>query len=121
MNYQYRNGTTATEAFLNLYEDGGWRRFYDGFAVALVHAPMSRFGDTASSAGTLALLESNPFMKNIPGPVKMMIASVGAGAFRMILTPIDTAKTTLQTMGKGGITSLRNRVGVLEVEFGLND
>ena len=86
-------------------------RFYHGFIAALIHGPMSRFGDTASSSGTLFLLESNSFVKSrIPSPVKMMVASVGAAGFRMILTPIDTVKMTLQTLGKGGMATLTSRV-----------
>ena len=113
MNYQYRHGTTAVESVLNLYEDGGMLRFYHGFIAALIHGPISRFGDTASSSGTLFLLESNSFMKSrVPTPVKMMVASVGAAGFRMVLTPIDTVKTTLQTLGKGGIGTLTSRVSL---------
>jgi hypothetical protein len=113
MNYQYRHGSTAVEAVLKLYEDGGVMRFYSGFIAALIHGPMSRFGDTASSAGTLYLLESNSFMKSrVPTPVKMMVGSVGAAGYRMILTPIDTVKTTLQTLGKGGILTLTTRVSL---------
>ncbi len=54
-----------------------------------MQAPISRFGDTASSAGTLILLESNPFTKKMLEPAKMMFASIGVVLFRLILTPID--------------------------------
>ncbi len=33
-------------------------RFYRGVGPALIQGPMSRFGDTAANAGTLALLDS---------------------------------------------------------------
>jgi hypothetical protein len=33
-----------------------------------------------------------------------------AACFRMILTPIDTLKTTLQVQGAGGSTLLRQRI-----------
>jgi hypothetical protein len=33
-----------------------------------------------------------------------------AAAFRMILTPIDTLKTTLQTQGRNGTSILRRRI-----------
>lgn len=62
-----------------------------------------RFGDMVSSSGTLFLLESNSFMKSrVPTPVKMMVASVGAAEFRIVLTPTETVKMTLPTLGKGG-------------------
>ena len=35
MNYQYRYGTTTTQALRKLYAEGGVRRFYRGIAPAL--------------------------------------------------------------------------------------
>ncbi|KAH9475325.1 hypothetical protein JR316_0012436 [Psilocybe cubensis] len=110
MNYQYRYGTTTTQAIHTLYADGGWSRYYQGLTAALVQGPVSRFGDTAANAGILALLNSNPYMKTLPELFKSVFASLAAAAFRMILTPIDTIKTTLQTQGKPGITILKVRV-----------
>jgi len=110
MNYQYRYGTTTTEAIKTLYADGGYPRYYQGLSAALVQGPVARFGDTAANAGILALLESNPFMKKLPSPIKTVFVSLCAAGFRTILTPIDTLKTTLQTEGKPGLKLLRNRV-----------
>ena len=110
MNYQYRYGTTTTQAIKTLYMDGGWTRYYQGLTAALFQGPISRFGDTAANVGILALLESNSYMKNLPSLVKTVFASVAAASFRMILTPIDTVKTTLQTQGKEGMKILRERV-----------
>jgi hypothetical protein len=50
-------------------------------------------------------------MRNLPTPVKTAFTSLTAAGFRMILTPIDTVKTTLQAQGKSGLRILRNRVG----------
>lgn len=36
MNYQYRFGTSFTSATQTLYNDGGFRRYYQGIAAALV-------------------------------------------------------------------------------------
>ena len=113
MNYQYRYGSTLKQAARTLYDDGGWTRYYQGLTAALVHGPVSRFGDTAANAGILALLESNSYMKQLPSLIKTPFASAAAAAFRMILTPIDTVKTTLQTQGRPGIEILKNRVCVL--------
>ncbi|KAG2071196.1 mitochondrial carrier [Suillus decipiens] len=110
MNYQYRYGTTTTQATKILYADGGWTRYYQGLVAALVQGPVSRFGDTAANAGILALLQSNSYMKTLPTPVKTVFASVAAACFRMILTPVDTIKTTMQTQGKEGLALLRARV-----------
>jgi len=110
MNYQYRYGTTTTEAIKTLYADGGYPRYYQGLSAALVQGPVARFGDTAANAGILALLESNPFMRKLPSPIRTIFVSLCAAGFRTILTPIDTLKTTLQTEGKPGLKLLRNRV-----------
>ena len=110
MNYQYRYGTTTTQATRILYNDGGWTRYYQGLSAALVQGPVSRFGDTAANAGILALLQSNSYMKRMPSFFKTIFASLAAAAFRMILTPIDTLKTTLQTQGRPGVAILKARV-----------
>ncbi len=110
MNYQYRYGTTLTQAVQTLYNDGGWTRYYQGLTAALIQGPVSRFGDTAANAGILALLESNSYMKELPSLFKTAFASLAAAAFRTILTPIDTVKTTLQTQGRSGIKILKTRV-----------
>ncbi|KZP25769.1 mitochondrial carrier [Athelia psychrophila] len=112
MNYQYRYGTTTVTAAKTLYADGGFGRYYAGLLAALFQGPISRFGDTAANAGILALLESNSIMKQLPKAIQTIFASAAAAAFRMILTPIDTVKTTLQTQGKPGWKILRTRIRV---------
>lgn len=106
INYQYRYGTTTTQAFKTLWKDGGIPRFYRGVLPALMQGPLSRFGDTASNAGTLVLLDSFDQTKDLPVGVKSIVASTNAALFRIFLMPIDTVKTTMQVEGKGGITKL---------------
>lgn len=113
MNYQYRYGTTTTQAIETLYHDGGWRRYYQGLSAALIQGPVARFGDTAANAGMLALFQSNPYLRNMPSLIKTIFASLAAAAFRIILTPIDTIKTTMQTQGARGLEILRTRVWLL--------
>ncbi|ROW11297.1 hypothetical protein VMCG_00865 [Cytospora schulzeri] len=110
MNYQYRHGTSLTTAAKTLYAEGGIRRFYQGTGWALIQGPVSRFGDTAANAGILALLQSNGYLSKLPSPIKTIFASLCAAAFRMILTPIDTFKTTMQAQGPRGTALLRKRV-----------
>ncbi|CCL98875.1 uncharacterized protein FIBRA_00882 [Fibroporia radiculosa] len=112
MNYQYRYGTTTTQAIKTLYADGGWTRYYQGLSAALIQGPVSRFGDTAANVGILALLQSNSFMKRLPALAKTVFASVAAACFRMILTPVDTVKTTMQTDGRAGLQILRTRIKI---------
>ncbi|TVY83878.1 hypothetical protein LSUE1_G001800 [Lachnellula suecica] len=110
MNYQYRFGTSFKTATKTLYQHGGLGRYYQGMGAALFQGPISRFGDTAANAGILALLQSNSYLKRLPTPIQTIFASLCAAAFRMILTPIDTLKTTLQVQGAGGTTILRQRI-----------
>jgi len=49
-------------------------------------------------------------MKNLPTLIQTVFASLAAAAFRMILPPVDTVKTTLQTQGSSGMTILRARI-----------
>lgn len=110
MNYQYRHGSSFTAATRTLYQDGGVVRYYQGMSAALVQGPVARFGDTAANAGILALLSSNSYLARLPSPIKTIFASACAAAFRMLLTPIDTLKTTLQSQGSRGTAILRERI-----------
>ncbi|KAH6621821.1 mitochondrial carrier domain-containing protein [Boeremia exigua] len=110
MNYQYRHGTSLSVATRTLYADGGYGRYYAGMGAALFQGPIARFGDTAANAGILALLQSNGYLAGLPSPVKTVFASLCAAGFRMVLTPIDTLKTTLQAEGPRGTALLRQRI-----------
>lgn len=110
INYQYRYGTSTTEAFKALYKDGGIPRFYRGLIPALIQGPMSRFGDTAANTGTLAALEAFEFTANLPVVLKTVAASVAAALFRIVLMPVDTFKTTMQVEGKDGVKKLFAKV-----------
>ncbi|EJD38338.1 mitochondrial carrier [Auricularia subglabra TFB-10046 SS5] len=112
MNFQYRYGTTLREASATLYADGGFPRYYAGLGAALFQGPIARFGDTAANAGILALIRFHPVLSKLHVLIQTIFASLAAAAFRMILTPIDTLKTTLQTQGQQGWTLLRNRIKV---------
>ncbi|KAF2131269.1 mitochondrial carrier [Dothidotthia symphoricarpi CBS 119687] len=110
MNYQYRHGTSLSVATKTLHQDGGLGRYYQGMGAALVQGPVARFGDTAANAGILALLQSNGYLKQLPSPIQTVFASCCAAAFRMLLMPIDTLKTTLQAQGPRGTALLRQRI-----------
>ncbi|KJR88189.1 mitochondrial carrier protein [Sporothrix schenckii 1099-18] len=110
MNYQYRFGHSFSEATAILYRERGVSRYYDGLGAALVQGPISRFGDTAANAGILALLHSNSYLKDLPSLIQTVFVSLCAAAFRIVLTPIDTVKTTLQAQGPRGTALLRQRI-----------
>lgn len=111
MNYQYRYGTTTGEALRKLYAEGGVRRFYRGVGPALFQGPLSRFGDTAANAGTLALLDEYETTRKLPVAAKTFCASLAAGGWRIFLMPIDCVKTTLQVEGANGMSVLRTKIG----------
>lgn len=119
VNFQYRYGMTTLEALKHLYAEGsangggtfgGIRRFYRGLGPALFQGPLSRFGDTASNAGMLALWDSFEETKNLPAAVKTVAASAAAAGFRVFLMPIDACKTILQVEGADGLTKLRAKI-----------
>eukprot|EP01062_Namystynia_karyoxenos_P020233 TRINITY_DN1766_c3_g1_i1.p1 TRINITY_DN1766_c3_g1~~TRINITY_DN1766_c3_g1_i1.p1 ORF type:complete len:423 (+),score=143.80 TRINITY_DN1766_c3_g1_i1:81-1271(+) len=110
MNYQYRYGLSTAEAARRLYEQGGVARFYQGIQWALLQAPLSRFGDTAANSGALALLDSLEATSQLPTAVKTFGASLAAGAWRIVLSPVDAAKTSLQVDGAAGMAKLRAKV-----------
>jgi hypothetical protein len=108
MNYQYRYGTTTREAIRHLYAEGGIPRFYKGVLPALIQGPMSRFGDTASNTGMLALMNSHPSLIGLPIGVKTMAASSCAASFRIFLMPVDAIKTGMQV--EGSLGPLMNKI-----------
>jgi len=110
VNFQYRYGMSTGEALRHLYKEGGIRRFYRGVGPALFQGPLSRFGDTASNAGMLALLDSFDETRNLPTAVKSVASSASAASFRIFLMPIDAAKTILQVEGADGLTKLAAKV-----------
>ena len=99
VNYQYRYGTSTSQAFKSLYSQGGIPRFYKGVLPALVQGPMSRFGDTAANTGVMTLMDNNDATKNLPVGLKTVFASLSAASFRIFLMPLDTCKTTMQVEG----------------------
>ena len=106
MNYQYRYGTTTTQALKKLYSDGKILRFYKGYTPALMIGPLSRFGDTMTNTYALNSLEKS----NLPTSVKTMFGSGLAASWRALLMPIDALKTTMQVEGKGGLNLLSNKI-----------
>ena len=77
---------------------------------ALFQGPLSRFGDTASNAGMLALWDSLEFTKELPMWTKSVSASLAAASFRVFLMPIDAMKTILQVEGADGLQKLQAKI-----------
>lgn len=110
LNYQYRYGTSTSEALSTLYKDGGLGRFYQGFPFALVQGPLSRFGDTASNAIALGLVESLDPTGTIPLFVRTGLGSISAALWRIVIMPVDTVKTSFQVNGEGGFKLLKEKM-----------
>ena len=114
VNYQMRRGGSLIAVMRLLYAEGGVARFYSGMSMALLQGPLSRFGDTAANAGMLALLEGS----TMPVLVQTAFSSAAAAGWRVVITPLDTAKTMMQVEGARGLGLLGERVrrgGVLQL------
>jgi len=108
INYQYRNGGTIANAFNTLYADGGVARFYQGVGPALLQGPLSRFGDTAANEGVKSALAD----MGLSVWLVTMMASQAAALWRIVITPIDTVKTSLQVNGAQGFKMLLAKIDV---------
>jgi len=110
VNYQYKNGTSTTDAFKTLYKNGGITRFYRGVFPALLQGPLARFGDTAANTGVNAYWENNDYTKDLPIAIKTFVASCTAASFRVFIMPIDAMKTVKQVEGKDGLKTLTSKI-----------
>ncbi|CAE7566211.1 SLC25A40 [Symbiodinium natans] len=109
MNYQYKFGGTLRAVLQKLYQEGGIARLYQGlFPWAIFQAPLSRFGDVASNDMVLALMGA--LFPQVPVGVTTFVGSVSSAAWRVIITPVDTCKTILQTDGTKGWIMLKDKV-----------
>jgi len=109
MNYQYKFGGSFSEVLQKLYAEGGVARLYRGlFPWAIFQAPLSRFGDVASNEMVLAIF--NAVLPQVPVSVATFAGSMSGALFRIVITPIDTCKTILQTDGDKGWVKLQQKV-----------
>jgi len=93
-----------------LYSEGGIPRLYQGLSFAIIQGPLSRFGDTAANALVITLIDAYDVNGVLPIVVRTGLGSVVAGLWRVLLMPIDTAKTCLQVNGKNGLNELLKRI-----------
>jgi hypothetical protein len=105
VNFQYRNNVGILEAFQMLWDEGGFRRFYQGITIALLMGPISRFGDSAANEGMKDLLKGTTLKLELV----TLCASFAASLWRVFLTPMDNLKTNLQVWGKAGIYRTADR------------
>lgn len=110
INYQCRYGTSIATATTELYRQGGVLRFYRGVSFAIISSPLSKFGMAAANEGAIALTDALPWP--VPVAFSTWVASMFAGAWRVMLTPLDTCKTVLQVEGPKGFASLTKKVGI---------
>ena len=71
-----------------------------------MQGPLSRFGDTAANAGVLYVLDGS----TLPILAQTACASAAAALWRLVISPLDTAKTMLQVHGTSGLNTLMERV-----------
>jgi hypothetical protein len=109
MNYQYKNGGSFGVVIGKLWAEGGVPRLYRGlFPWAIFQAPLSRFGDVASNEVILSLLGA--YFPQLSVAVTTWAGSITSALFRVLITPIDTIKTTLQTDGSKGMELLKAKM-----------
>lgn len=97
MNVQYARGGSLSEALATLWREGGLPRLYQGVELALLQAPLARFGDTAANAGVLAALAVTA--PDVSLPVATAVASTAGACWRLLITPLDAVKTARQVRG----------------------
>jgi len=109
MNYQYKFGGTLMETLRKLYAEGGIARLYRGlFPWAIFQAPLSRFGDVAANDVVLAIMGSR--LPQVPVSAATLMGSMAGACWRIVITPVDTCKTILQTDGAEGWRRLQGKV-----------
>lgn len=105
MNYQYRHGGRFVDAFRLLYAQGGFPRLYNGISITLLNTSLARFGEMAANEFVMALLPPS-----VPLSVQTMLGSAVSVAYRVLIMPLDTLKTTMQVEGRGAVVLLRRKV-----------
>jgi hypothetical protein len=110
LNYQYKYGVTTSEALKTLYDQGGIARLYQGLPFAIIQGPLSRFGDTAANALVYSIVDSYDPTGLVPAYIRTAFSAIGAGGFRILLMPVDTAKTCMQVNGDEGLSLLSSRI-----------
>lgn len=109
MNYQYKFGGTLMQTLRKLYAEGGIARLYKGlFPWAIFQAPLSRFGDVAANDMVLGVMGA--LFPGVPVSAATLMGSMSGAAWRIIITPVDTCKTVLQTDGSKGMGILKDKV-----------
>mgnify|MGYP001810170715 CR=1 FL=1 len=108
INYQYRHGVSMFAAIEQLFKEGGVGRFYQGVTYALIQNPLSKFGSVAANEGSRALLllargHASPLLASVLGTILSMV-------WKVLLMPLETAKTILQVEGTEGFQLLLQKV-----------
>jgi hypothetical protein len=80
----------------------------------MLQGPLSRFGDTASNAVVISLLDSNLATRDLPIVAQTLVGSVAAACWRLVLMPLDMCKTLSQVRGgERGMAELGERLRAL--------
>ncbi len=105
MNVQYANGGDFITIFSSLWSEGGILRFYRGFVFAIFQNPLVRFGDVAANTAGIILLGGC----NISLVTRTAITSFCSSLWRLLLTPVEYLKTSMQVHGRRSSHLLRER------------
>mmetsp|Transcript_36763 Transcript_36763/g.54006 ORF Transcript_36763/g.54006 Transcript_36763/m.54006 type:complete len:312 (-) Transcript_36763:228-1163(-) len=105
MSYQFVNDVSMSEAMALLYAEGGIARFYKGIIPALIMMPLSRFGDIFANEVSREFLSDR-----LSTGLVTAVASSLAALWRILISPADTIKTTMQVHGSKAIPLLHNKI-----------
>ncbi|CAM9829981.1 unnamed protein product [Discosporangium mesarthrocarpum] len=111
--YQQKYGTKIVPTTISLWREGGIVRFYRGLVPSLAVVPFCRFGDTLFNSLALHSLQGvrlGNAQVQVPVEVSTLIGSLGAGAFRAVILPLDTLKVLMQVEGKAGTLTLKKKI-----------
>ena len=103
LNYQYTNGTSTESAIMRLYKTGGIRRFYKGFAPAVLLNSISRFGETYINTTIMQQTE-------LPLYQQTALSSILTAGYRSLLMPLDVVKTNFQVKGDAAMKNIRKQM-----------
>jgi len=120
VNFQYRYDLESLQAARIIFQQGGIRRFYHGIVPAIAVGFLARFGDTAANAGVPMLLALFEATDRLPVAVSTAAASLVAGMWRGVITPLDVVKTSMQVGGKDARNLLATkfkRIGVMRTLY----
>jgi hypothetical protein len=110
LNYQYYYGGSFLSISKILYKEGKIKRFYQGFSFSLIHGSICRFGDIAFNTGVIEVMNLDPSTTDLSLSTKTFCGSLLSGVWRVVFSPIEVMRNSLQINGKQGLHLIREKI-----------